>query len=84
MTNDLAVAAWDLAVKGTANGFVEELPPRVQYALRRIGGAAYLETQKLQFVEAFNEAPIVDYDLDTQSLEMTLVRPKEPKDGGRS
>ena len=80
-TNELAVAAWREATE--AAGPVEELAPRTQYAVRRIGGPGKLGGCSYEFTQAFNEAPIVDCDLDTVFTEEILVRGKQPKDGLR-
>ena len=81
LSHELAVAAWRQAAGWT--GPIEELPPRTQYAVRRIGGQRKLNLEgcSYQFTQAFNEAPIVDCDLDTVEMEEILVRGKEPKDG---
>ena len=52
-----------LMVLATAAG-AEELAPRTQYAVRRIGGPGKLGGCSYEFTQAFNEAPIVDCDLD--------------------
>lgn len=101
-----AMVAWDTAnhylrewgvdlMPVYSRGAIERapvLPPRIEYALRRIGGLMALNqiTEERRpfmvrdFVQAFNEAPIVDSDEDRvllQGVRKILVRAKELRDG---
>lgn len=48
-----------------------QLSPRMEYALRRIGGIANLrEAMLADFIEAWNEAPVVDLNENNQTLQI--------------
>lgn len=86
--NRKAQAAWEqvqkyLRERGNAPVQIEDLPPQVQYVLRRIMGLGNLGTCDRDFVQAWNESPIVDADEDEVFYADILVRPHEPKDGVR-
>lgn len=71
--NAKATAAYEQAQTGIVT-------PQIEYATRRIGGK--LDGNLAEFTQAYNEAPFVDADLDTNfSPAKILVRPLEPKDG---
>lgn len=88
-TNVKAQAAYEQAVKYAeeckANPLGQRMcPPQVEYAMRRVGGPEMLgQCDPQEFTQAFNDAPIVDADLDTESSGKILVRPLERKDGIR-
>lgn len=74
--NMTALEAWKKAHEylrewGVNRAGAPQLSPRMEYALRRIGGIANLrEVMLAQFIEAWNEAPVVDQDEDNTTLQI--------------
>jgi len=47
---------WGVKREGNAPG----LPPRIEYAVRRVGGLEHLDEHRREFVQAYAEASVVD------------------------
>ena len=50
------------------------LPPRIEYAVRRVGGLSRLEERQWAFLQAYNEAPAVDGKESWWELNGEVVR----------